>query len=49
LCDLANKASTIGLNLLSANKEMVKAGMMEEPVQPVRIVIQVEDASLPES
>ena len=47
LTDMANKASTIGLNLLAANKEMVKAGMMEEPVQPVKIVVQVEDARLP--
>lgn len=45
LTKMANEASTIGLNLLSANKEMVKAAMQDEPVQPVRIVVQIEDAS----
>lgn len=45
LTRMANDASTIGLNLLSANKEAVKSSMQEEPVTPVRIVVQVEDAS----
>lgn len=49
LTKMANSSSEIGLNLLNANKEMVKAGMNEEPVLPVKIVVQVEDASLPES
>lgn len=49
LTRMANDSSVIGLNLLSANKEMVKAGMQEEPLLPVRIIVQVEDASLPES
>lgn len=48
LTDLANKASTIGLNLLAANKEMVKAGMQDDPVLPVKVVVQIEDASQPE-
>jgi hypothetical protein len=48
LTRLANESSTIGLNLLSANKEMVKAGMKDDPVQPVKIVVQVEDASIAE-
>jgi hypothetical protein len=48
LTEMANKASVIGLNLLSANKEMVKAGMQDAEVQPVTITVQVEDASLPE-
>jgi hypothetical protein len=48
LTEMANKASVIGLNLLSANKEMVKAGMQDAPVQPVMITVQVEDASVAE-
>jgi hypothetical protein len=48
LTDMANKASLIGMNLLSANKEMVKAGMQDADVQPVMITVQVEDASLAE-
>jgi hypothetical protein len=48
LTKMANESSTIGLNLLSANKEMVKASMQDTPVLPVKIVVQVEDASQPE-
>lgn len=48
LTRMANDSSMIGMNLLSANKEMVKAGMGEEPVLPVSIIVQVEDASVPE-
>lgn len=48
LTRMANESSQIGLGLLSANKEMIKAGMNDEPVMPVRIIVQVEDASLPE-
>lgn len=49
LTKLANESSTIAINLLSANKEMVKAAMEDEEVHPVQIVIQVEDASRPET
>lgn len=49
LTKMANESSTIGLNLLAANKEKIKRGMDDEPVQPVKIVVQVEDASVPES
>jgi len=49
LTKMANESSTIGINLLNANKEMVKAGMQNAPVLPVQIVVQVEDASKPES
>jgi hypothetical protein len=49
LTKVANEASQIGVNLLSANREMVKKGMEEEPPTPVRIIVQVEDASVPES
>jgi hypothetical protein len=48
LTEMANKASVIGLNLLSANKEMTKSSLEDAPVLPVRIVVQVEDASQPE-
>jgi hypothetical protein len=47
LTKLANEASTIGLNLLSANKEAVRDAQDDEP-KPVRVVVQVEDASRPE-
>lgn len=49
LTKLANESSTIALNLLSANKEMVKSAMEDDDVQPVKIVVQVEDASRPEA
>lgn len=45
---LANEASHIPLNLLAANKDAVKLIEREAPVTPVRIVVQVEDASQPE-
>jgi hypothetical protein len=38
----------MGLNLLAANKEQVKLVNQETPVTPVKVVIQVEDASVPE-
>jgi hypothetical protein len=46
---MANTSSEIGMNLLGANKEMVKAAMQDDDVQPVKIVVQVEDASRPEA
>lgn len=49
LTRMANESSQIGLSLLAANKEMIKAGMQDAPVQPVKIIVQVEDASRPES
>lgn len=49
LTNLANSASTIGINLLSANKEMIKKGMEDEPPTPVSVIVQVEDASVPET
>lgn len=48
LTKLANEASQIGLNLLSANRDMAKRAAEEEPVLPVQITVQVEDASAPE-
>lgn len=48
LTKMANEASTIGLNLLSANRDMAKRAAEDEPVTPVRVVVQVEDASTPE-
>lgn len=49
LTKMANEASHIPLNLLAANKEAVKLIQKEAPVQPVKVVIQVEDASQPEA
>jgi hypothetical protein len=48
LTKLANEAGSMGLNLLAANKDQVKLANQDVPVTPVKIVIQVEDASLPE-
>lgn len=48
LTKIANDSSTIGLNLLAANKDMVKQANTEQPVQPVRVFVRVEDASRPE-
>jgi hypothetical protein len=48
LTEMANKAANIPLNLLAANKDMTKSLHQEEPVLPVRVVVQVEDASIPE-
>lgn len=45
---MANDAANIPLNLLAANKDAVKQVHKEDPVLPVRIVIEVEDASIPE-
>jgi hypothetical protein len=44
----ANEASSIPLNLLNANKDAVKLVNQDTPVTPVKVVIQVEDASVPE-
>jgi hypothetical protein len=48
LTRLANEASTVPINLLAANKDMVKQAQQSDPVVPVKITIQVEDASIPE-
>lgn len=49
LTEMANKASTIPMNLLAANKELVKQINDEaSDVTPVKITVQVEDASQPE-
>jgi AraC-like DNA-binding protein len=46
---MANDASAIPLNLLAANKDTVKQITAEDTtVLPVKVVIDVEDASLPE-
>jgi hypothetical protein len=46
---LSNEASHIPLNLLAANKEAVKLIQKDAPVLPVKVVVQVEDASQPEA
>ncbi|MDM0118436.1 helix-turn-helix domain-containing protein [Variovorax arabinosiphilus] len=49
LSKMANESSQIGLNLLAANKDLTKLANQDAPVTPVRIVVQVEDASQPEA
>lgn len=46
---LGNDALFGPLSLLNANKDSVKLVNQDTPVTPVRIVVQVEDASLPEA
>jgi hypothetical protein len=46
---MANKSSHIPLNLLAANKDIVKDLNQQDPVQPVRVTIMVEDASVPDT
>lgn len=48
LSKLVNDASALSINLLSANRDMAKRAAEDEPVMPVRVVVQVEDASTPE-
>lgn len=48
LTKLANDSAVIPTAFLSANKEAVKQVQKEEPVQPVQVVVQVQDASIPE-
>ena len=45
LTELANKSSYIPMNLLAANKEMVRAANEDQAIKPVKVVVQVEDAS----
>lgn len=49
LTKLANEASHIPINLLAANRDLVKVAVKDAPVLPVKVVIQVEDASVPEA
>lgn len=49
LTKMANEASQIGLNLLNANKELAKLAHEDAPVVPVKVVVNVVDASEPES
>jgi hypothetical protein len=49
LTEMANKSSHIPLNLLAANKDIVKDLNQQDPVQPVRVTIMVEDASVPDT
>jgi hypothetical protein len=49
LTRLVNQSSELGMNLLSANRERVRAGELEsDPVMPVRVTVTVQDASEPE-
>lgn len=49
LTKLANDSAVVPSALLSGSKEAVKQAQKETPVTPVRIVVQVEDASQPEA
>jgi hypothetical protein len=49
LTKLANDASSIGLNLLNANKETVKEMSQTAKPVPQRVLVQVQDASLPDA
>lgn len=49
LTKMANDASTIGLNLLAANKEAVKEMNQQARPIPQRVPVIVEDASLPDA
>ena len=49
LTKLANEASNIPIGLLAANKDLVKVAQKDAPALPVKVVIQVEDASVPEA
>jgi hypothetical protein len=50
LTKLANESGALGLNLLNANRDRIKAGDLEiEPALPVQVIVQVEDASLPDA
>lgn len=49
LTRLANEASTVPINLLAANKDLVKVAHKDAPVLPVQIIVEVEDASVPEA
>ncbi|MGL5005395.1 MAG: helix-turn-helix domain-containing protein [Casimicrobium sp.] len=48
LTELANKSSHIGLSLLSASKDSLKAELQDSEPMPKRIAVQVVDASLAE-
>jgi hypothetical protein len=49
LTKMANESSVIGLNLLNANKDLAKLAHDDAPIAPVKVVINVQDASEPES
>lgn len=48
LTKLVNEAGAMGLNLLASNKDQVKLANQDAPVTPVKVTVQVEDASIPE-
>jgi hypothetical protein len=48
LVKVGNDAGVIPSAFLAANKEAVKQVQKEEPVLPVKVLVQVEDASSPE-
>ena len=49
LTKMANEASHIPMNLLAANKDVMKVAQKDAPVLPGQVVVAVEDASVPEA
>lgn len=49
LTRMANDSSQIGINLLAANKDMVKELNQKEKTSPSRVVVDVIDASVPDA
>lgn len=49
LTKMSNEASHIPVNLLAANRELVKVAAKDAPALPVQVVVTVEDASIPEA
>ncbi|AKJ28824.1 helix-turn-helix domain-containing protein [Caldimonas brevitalea] len=49
LTKMANESSTIGINLLSANKETVKEIQRQQRPRPARVAVDVVDAGIPDA
>lgn len=49
LTEMANKAAHIPLNLIAANKEMIKDLSQQAKPIPQRVTVMVEDASVPDA
>lgn len=49
LTKMSNEASHIPMNLLAANKDVMKVAQKDVPVLPVQVIVAVEDASVPEA
>lgn len=49
MTDVANKAGQLGIGLLQANKETVKEMNQQAKPLPQRVMVTVEDASVPDA